>query len=227
MFADEIDVWQPRPGLWPVARTMKAASSVLLLYSRYRSWKVLEPKVECRSHDESCAGCWSPPLSRARSFSLSLSLSLSRSLSLDRSRARSLSHSLSRSPSPPPHSWARHTPHLDVGTYSIWTGIPALKLIMTCPDLLEQNQHSPPDRCRANVARIRQPSPDSGLGFTPKVRKTFEVSPSSLGSGVPRTFRCRANVAHIRQSRPDSGLDFKANVLNFLVSSLFARKRHA
>ena len=39
------------------------------------------------------------------------------------------------------------------------------------------------DRCRAIMAHIRQPRPDSGLAMTVKVFKTFEVVPSSLGSG--------------------------------------------
>jgi len=40
-----------------------------------------------------------------------------------------------------------------------------------------------PNRCRANVARIRQSRPDSGLGCQVKVREPFQVVPSSLGSG--------------------------------------------
>jgi len=40
-------------------------------------------------------------------------------------------------------------------------------------------------RCRANMARKRQSRPDFGLGFQVKVLKTFEVVPSSLGSGSP------------------------------------------
>ena len=39
------------------------------------------------------------------------------------------------------------------------------------------------NRCRANMAHIRQSMPDSGLGFQVKVRITFQVIPSSLGSG--------------------------------------------
>ena len=39
-------------------------------------------------------------------------------------------------------------------------------------------------RCRANMEHIRQSRPDSGLGFQVKVRKTFQVVPSSLGSGL-------------------------------------------
>ena len=41
-------------------------------------------------------------------------------------------------------------------------------------------------RCRAKIAHIRQSRPDSGLGFRVKVLKTFEVVPSSLGSGRVR-----------------------------------------
>jgi len=39
-------------------------------------------------------------------------------------------------------------------------------------------------RCRANMAHIRQSRPDSGLGFQTKVIVTFEVVPSSPGSGT-------------------------------------------
>jgi len=39
------------------------------------------------------------------------------------------------------------------------------------------------------MAHVRQSRPDSGLGFQAKVRKTFEVVPSSLGSGEPVTRR--------------------------------------
>ena len=42
-------------------------------------------------------------------------------------------------------------------------------------------------RCRANSAQISQTRPDYGLGSTVNVLKTFEVVPSSLGSGSPRT----------------------------------------
>jgi len=38
--------------------------------------------------------------------------------------------------------------------------------------------------CRANMAHIRQSRPDSGCGFQVKVLKTFQVFPSSLGSGT-------------------------------------------
>ena len=38
--------------------------------------------------------------------------------------------------------------------------------------------------CRANVAHTRQSGPDSGLSFKVKVLKTFQVVPSSLGSGI-------------------------------------------
>jgi len=39
-------------------------------------------------------------------------------------------------------------------------------------------------RCRANMAHIRQPRPDSGLGFQVKVIRTFQIGPSLLGSGL-------------------------------------------
>ena len=39
-------------------------------------------------------------------------------------------------------------------------------------------------RCRANVAHIKQSRPDSGLGVQVKVVKTFQVVPTSLGSGA-------------------------------------------
>ena len=38
-------------------------------------------------------------------------------------------------------------------------------------------------RCRANVAHISQSKPDSGFGPQVKGRLTFQVDPSSLGSG--------------------------------------------
>jgi len=41
-------------------------------------------------------------------------------------------------------------------------------------------------RRRANMAHIRQSRPDSVLDIQVKVLKTFEVVPSSLGSGEPR-----------------------------------------
>ena len=49
-----------------------------------------------------------------------------------------------------------------------------------------------PPRCRANMAHIRQPRPDSGIGFQVKVLKPFSVVPSSLGRGhtsAPRLAR--------------------------------------
>ena len=51
-----------------------------------------------------------------------------------------------------------------------------------------------PDRCRTNVAHIRQSSPDSGLGLKAKVFKTYEVIPFLLDSGPtpqPVPFACR------------------------------------
>ena len=39
-------------------------------------------------------------------------------------------------------------------------------------------------RCRANVARLTQSRPDSGLGFQVNDIQTFWVVPSSLGRGV-------------------------------------------
>ena len=56
--------------------------------------------------------------------------------------------------------------------------------------------------CRANVAHIRQPRPDSGLVCQAKVLNAFRVVPSSRGSGwmgggvqphLPSTSRRRAN----------------------------------
>ena len=40
------------------------------------------------------------------------------------------------------------------------------------------------NRCRANIANIRQSRPDSGLGFQVKVRATFQCAPFSLESGT-------------------------------------------
>jgi len=37
------------------------------------------------------------------------------------------------------------------------------------------------------ICHIRQSRPDSGLGFQAKVLENFQVVPSSLGSGLPRT----------------------------------------
>ena len=39
-------------------------------------------------------------------------------------------------------------------------------------------------RCRANTAHMRQSRPDSGHDFQSKVLETFQVVPSSLGSGI-------------------------------------------
>jgi hypothetical protein len=41
-----------------------------------------------------------------------------------------------------------------------------------------------PIGCRANMARIRQSRPDSGLGFQVKVLNTCKLVPSSLASGI-------------------------------------------
>ena len=43
----------------------------------------------------------------------------------------------------------------------------------------------------ANMAHVRQSRPDPGLGFQVKVVSTFEVVPSSLGSGRVYGSRCR------------------------------------
>ena len=48
-------------------------------------------------------------------------------------------------------------------------------------------------RCQANVAHIRQPRPDSGLGVQVKVLQTLQVVPSSLGSGPGNDFDRRPN----------------------------------
>jgi len=44
------------------------------------------------------------------------------------------------------------------------------------------------NRCRANMAHTRQSRPHSGLGFQGKVVETFQVVPSSLGSGTTGAF---------------------------------------
>ena len=51
-----------------------------------------------------------------------------------------------------------------------------------------------PNLCRANVARVRQSRPDSGLVFEVKVRKTFKVVPSWLGIG-PSPLRSESDVS--------------------------------
>ena len=51
------------------------------------------------------------------------------------------------------------------------------------------SQHEMPEnserRCRASMAHIRQSTPDFGLGRQVKVAETFQLVPSSLGSGRP------------------------------------------
>ena len=46
-----------------------------------------------------------------------------------------------------------------------------------------QPTSSKTDGCQANMARVTQSGPDSGLGFQIKVLETFQVVLSSLGSG--------------------------------------------
>ena len=44
-------------------------------------------------------------------------------------------------------------------------------------------------RYRANLAHVRQPRPDFGLGVRVKVLHTLKVAPSSLGSAVGAAIR--------------------------------------
>ena len=103
------------------------------------------------------------------------------------------------------------------------------------------------DRCRANMAHIRQSRPDSCLGCQVKFLKTFFArkrgvsTPRPWGplsrrddlmgrivSGCPVSEdRYRANMANIRQSRPDSSLGFQVKSFQILqgVRSLFAWQR--
>ena len=58
-------------------------------------------------------------------------------------------------------------------------------------------------RCRANMAHIRQPMPDSGLGFQLKVLQPFYVVSSLLGSGLYRgDQRRRRGARRARGRRP-------------------------
>ena len=59
-------------------------------------------------------------------------------------------------------------------------------------------------RCRANLANIRQPRSDYGLGFQVKVLKTFEVVPSSLGSGLATHFNSREEKTIEEKSESNS-----------------------
>ena len=47
----------------------------------------------------------------------------------------------------------------------------------------EYGSHLVGNRCRANVARMKQSRPDSGIGCQVKVLSTFQVVTSSIGSG--------------------------------------------
>ena len=49
-----------------------------------------------------------------------------------------------------------------------------------------------PSRCRANMAHIRQSSSDSGLGLAIKVRDTFQMVPSWLGSAEGTLWRAQS-----------------------------------
>ena len=49
-----------------------------------------------------------------------------------------------------------------------------------------------PYRCPVNMEHIRQSRPDSGPGFQVNVLETYEVVPSSLGSGPEKTEWCRS-----------------------------------
>ena len=55
-------------------------------------------------------------------------------------------------------------------------------------------------RCRANVARIRQSSTAAGLGFQFKVLNTFEVVPSSLGSGPRQALRGGISKVYLQEN---------------------------
>ena len=49
-------------------------------------------------------------------------------------------------------------------------------------------------RCRANMAKIRQSRPDSGLSIQESVPRPFRGVPSLLGSGTPRRRTCTSHV---------------------------------
>jgi len=55
----------------------------------------------------------------------------------------------------------------------------SIRLLMS----LQHDEYSTHNRCRANMAHIRQSRPDSGLGFNVKVLGTLQFFPFSLGSG--------------------------------------------
>ena len=73
------------------------------------------------------------------------------------------------------------------GAVSYERGTPVVQKPRTTP-----SEHSPlllPERCRADLARIRHSRPDSGLGFQIKALTTFKVAPFRLGSGpAPQQF---------------------------------------
>ena len=93
-----------------------------------------------------------------------------------------------------------------------------------------------PCRCRATMAHVRQSRPDSGTGFQAKVLKTFQVAPSSLGSGWSKRYLLPAwsflptalpskegTLSDVLRTfawrpRPESGLDF-------LTCATFAEQR--
>ena len=70
--------------------------------------------------------------------------------------------------------------------------------------------------CRANVARVRQTRPDSGLRFQVNVLETFTVFPSSLGGGTPSLSSNVSRLPHVRTMAPmDSRRSDLAALLDF------------
>ena len=105
-------------------------------------------------------------------LSVSLSLSPSLFLFLSLSRARSV-----------------HARFSNVSDKDTAASVPERGAVLRCSASV---QGFDPGRCRANMAHRRQSRPDPGLGFQVQVLETFQVVPSSLGSGLctaPRTLQ--------------------------------------
>ena len=110
---------------------------------------------------------------------MSLSLLLARPPRGDHGRRDSPTNSAPPlSPAPPVHKR---------GTHKMGIGIAAQLDPLVRPDLPGPDPEMMPInfRCRADTAHKRQSSSDAGLVLQAKALETFQVAPSSFGSGLP------------------------------------------
>ena len=70
---------------------------------------------------------------------------------------------------------------IEVQEKGLWKGLE----VETCWNLpgMDRTVDRVWSRCRANMTHIRQPMPNSGLGFQGKILETFQVAPVLLGRG--------------------------------------------